>query len=84
MRSAYLNYDDFRRPVEAAIKLSRACFGHFECTFSETRINDCNYSGKKYLNISRHSRSVFKYFRNYTHFVEGATRLTTGRSIKAA
>ena len=34
MKSVSSNYDDFRRPVEGAIKWSIACFGCFQCTFS--------------------------------------------------
>jgi hypothetical protein len=33
MRSVYLNYDDFWRPVGGAMKPSRACFSCFECNF---------------------------------------------------
>ena len=43
MRSLYLNYGDFRRPVGGAMKLSRACFGCFECTFPLARLNNSNW-----------------------------------------
>ena len=42
MRSLYLNYGDFRRPVGGAMKLSRAGFGCFEGTFHLAQINDCH------------------------------------------
>jgi hypothetical protein len=41
MRSVYLNYDDFRRPVRGAMKLLSAYFGCFECTFPLARLNNC-------------------------------------------
>jgi hypothetical protein len=33
VRSIYLKYDDFRRPVEGARRLSRACFSYSEHEF---------------------------------------------------
>jgi hypothetical protein len=42
IKGVYLNYDDFRRPVGDAMKLSGACFGCFECTFPIAWLNDCN------------------------------------------
>ena len=52
MRSVYLNYNDFRRPVGGAMKLSRACFGCFECTFLLARLNGGNWLKKNYRSIS--------------------------------
>ena len=84
VRSAYVNYHDFRRPAGGAIKLSSARFGHFEGIFPLSRLDDCNCSRKKELCIPRHSRSAFQYFQNYSNFVEGTTRLTKVHGIKAA
>ena len=41
MRSAYFNYYDFKKPVRGAMKVSRACFGNFECILSFLKLNDC-------------------------------------------
>ena len=46
IRSVYVNYDNFRRPVGGVIKLSSACFGCFEGTFPLAQLNNCNFSGK--------------------------------------
>ena len=51
MRSVYLNYDDFRRPVRGAMKLLSAYFGCFECTFPLARLNNCNWLQKNYSYI---------------------------------
>ena len=59
IRSAYVNYNNFRTPVGGAIKLSRARFGCFECTFPLAGLNNSNCAGKKYLYISMHSVSAY-------------------------
>ena len=41
----YIKYDNFKRPVEGAMKLLRACFSNFECTITIAKLNYCNYSG---------------------------------------
>ena len=46
IRSAYVNYNNFRTAIGGAIKLSSACFGCFEGTFPLTQLNNCNFSGK--------------------------------------
>jgi hypothetical protein len=83
IKSAYGNYNNFRMPVEGAIKLSRARFGCFECVFLLAWLNNGNCSGKKYRYIFMHSGSSHYYFRNYRYFVEGTTRLTNVHGIKA-
>ena len=43
MRSTYLNYEDFERPVGGAMKLSIACFWCFECNSLLSWPNNCNW-----------------------------------------
>ena len=73
MRSAYLFYDDFRRPAGGVIKLSRACFGCSECTFHLAQLNDGNYLGKNNRPISIHVESVHNYLHNFRRPITCAT-----------
>ena len=52
MRSVPLNYGNFRRPVEGAIKPSIAGFGCFQCIFSLAPLTNCNYPRKNFKYIS--------------------------------
>jgi hypothetical protein len=81
-KSAYANFNYFRSPVEGAIKLSRACFGCFECVSLLAWLNNCDCLGKNYQYIFMHLESAYYDFRNYRHFVEGTMRLTNVHSIK--
>jgi hypothetical protein len=45
MRSTYINYNDFKRAVGGAMKVSRACFGSFECILRLAKLNDLDCSG---------------------------------------
>jgi hypothetical protein len=65
MRSAYLNCDDFMRPVRGAMKLSRACFGCFECTFPLAWLNNCNWPQQNCRCIVICIESVFNHFHNF-------------------
>ena len=41
MRSLYLNHDNFKMHVGGAMKVSRACYGNFECILRFLELNDC-------------------------------------------
>jgi hypothetical protein len=44
VKSVYSNYHDFKRLVGGAMKMSRACFGNFECILCLAKVNDRNCS----------------------------------------
>jgi hypothetical protein len=48
MVSPYLNRDNFRRHVGGVMKVSRACFGHFQCILRLVKLNDCNFPRQNY------------------------------------
>ena len=48
MRSVYLNYDDFRRPVGGAMKLPGAGFSSFECNCLLAWLNDGDWLQENY------------------------------------
>ena len=66
IRSAYLNYEDFKSSGRDVMKPSKACFGHFECTLplaqlwaisgkgryhNVNNVNKCNWLQKKYVYV---------------------------------
>jgi hypothetical protein len=65
MRSVYLNYGDFRRLAGGAMKLSGACFGCFECTFTLAWLNNYNWLGKNCRYISIYVEGTFNYFHDF-------------------
>ena len=74
--SAHRNYDDFRRSVEGTMKLSRTCFGSFECIHPLLKLNSKIYSRQNYSGICICIANVEKYFKEFREFVAGAARQT--------
>ena len=65
MRSSYLNYDNFWSYVGDVMKLSRACFGHFQCTLSLAQLKNCNWLQRNHKYIIIYVWSVNNYFGNF-------------------
>ena len=65
------NFDDFRRPLESAIKLLTVWFSNFQCIFHLERVNHGNYTQKDYWGIVICILYVLKYFEESNNFLEG-------------
>ena len=66
IRSAYLNYEDFRSSGRDVMKPSRACFGHFECTLPLAQLNKCNWLQKNYVYVISYICSTNYYFCDFS------------------
>ena len=67
----FTNSDDFRRSVEGAMKLLKAWFSYFQSIFHLARVNHCNCAQINYRGIITCILYVFKYFEEFSNFVEG-------------
>ena len=73
IRSTYLNYEDFRSSARDVMKLSRACFGHFECTLPLAQLNKCNWLQKNYVYVISYIFVPNYYFSDFRMPISGAT-----------
>jgi hypothetical protein len=63
-------FDNFRRPVEGAMKLLRAWFSYFQSIFHLARVDHCNYTWKNHLGIIMCILGT-NLFWEFSDFVEG-------------
>src|SRR5882762_4450659 len=87
MKSTYLNYDTFRRPVGDAMKLSTACFGCFECTSPLARLSYENRLQENYIYIHIHVENMYNHFHDFRRsifraMIKIAIVIENGRSLK--
>ena len=86
IRSAYLNYYDFRRSVGGATNVSRVCFSYFQCILHFATLNDCIFSRQNYAaftNILRVRINIFKNLRTFHKVLQGRRKYPALKPLKS-